>query len=74
MLKDISIKVYSKEKGLPVGVMISNHTTIGLTAGWRLIEIKGIIPHEGDHITFQYDMLEDVIAALQELREIKSVY
>jgi hypothetical protein len=70
MEKDITIKVYDKKGS--VGIMISNHTTTGYTAGWRLIEIKGIVPHEEQLITFQYDMLDDVILALKEIQEINS--
>ena len=72
MIKDVSIKVFSKEKGKPVGILVSNHTTTGLCAGWRLIEIKGIIPNEEQLVTFQYDMLDDVIEALHELKKMLS--
>jgi len=69
MTKDVSIKVCSKRAGLPVAIKISNHTTTGIIAGWRLVEIKGIIPNDEQVVTFQYDMIEDVILALQEIQQ-----
>jgi hypothetical protein len=67
-MKDVSIPIASKRSGLPVRITVSNHTTTGFTKGWRLIEIKGDIPNDNELVTFQYDMLDDVIAALNEMK------
>ena len=68
-MKNITIPVASKRAGLPVRIDVSNHTTTGFTAGFRLVEIKSIIPYDNELITFQYDMLDDVIKALQEIKK-----
>jgi hypothetical protein len=68
MYKSISINITDTGDNYPIHYKVSSATTKGGTAGWHLVEL--LDETFDKEFTFRYDMIDDFIEALQEIKKV----